>query len=620
MTEPTEAPEVAEPSHDDAADRRRRRRAIGIAASTALFCAWALPTILLRLENAWSEFAADGDQPQAIFYYWNYHLDGVFPDGNPLTEFASVMHTPPVWWLLMATLSVVIEPLFAAKLLNLVALVLTPLMAYAAVRQRSNHFIALAAAALLLRSTDFAAIIAGGYARSFGPFLVYLFLWAFIGLRHRACLGILVFQAAFYPSVVIPCGLVYGAYVVLAGPTMKQRLRRCAGMFVAGILIIGFGKYQDLKRPEWWGPLVWKSEAEKEPAWFRPDGRFHDLPLRPLSEDIRRQSLRAFRADGNVLFNEAIVRFDREHKHLLILAPPVLCVLVLVALWLRRRRRGLAPPDEPERFPWQITALAGAAFFSLLLTRGFAFKLYVPIRVTAHVWPYLIYAAVPLVTWHVLRRLWPNAPMKAIAWSVVLALLPSFGISGDGTGNRPRTYVDYGSDAAVWRAIRELPKDALIAGSNYHTDRIPLFSVRQVYANKTLSQPWRMAYYDECERRMLETYRALYATDLHEVVRFAEQEDVDYLVYSPKRLRKLDGRLFEPVRSKLAGVHAHAKRRGFVLEEPPKDAVVFQGRGTVVLDMERLRKLLPPDRDRPGRATVPKQPSSAAPTAPSPVE
>ena len=70
---------------------------------------------------------------------------------------------------------------------------------------KTNHFIGLAGAALLARSTYFFRITAGGYARTFGPTLTLFFVAAWLAGKRRLALVILVLQAGIYPSVMMPC-------------------------------------------------------------------------------------------------------------------------------------------------------------------------------------------------------------------------------------------------------------------------------------------------------------------------------------------------------------------------------------------------------------------------------
>ena len=91
-----------------------------IARTAALLAAGAyfVGVLLLRMAGAVSEWALDGDQPQAVWHYWRYHVAGAFPAGHLLTDYAFVMHAPPAWWALMASLSTAFEPALSAKILQ----------------------------------------------------------------------------------------------------------------------------------------------------------------------------------------------------------------------------------------------------------------------------------------------------------------------------------------------------------------------------------------------------------------------------------------------------------------------------------------------------------------------
>ena len=92
--------------------------------AAAAVLAFMIVLMALRYRGMFGEFSADGDQPQAVWHYWRYRVAGAFPPGDLMTDYAYVMHAPPVWWALMASLSTFMSPLVAAKVLNIVAWVL----------------------------------------------------------------------------------------------------------------------------------------------------------------------------------------------------------------------------------------------------------------------------------------------------------------------------------------------------------------------------------------------------------------------------------------------------------------------------------------------------------------
>jgi hypothetical protein len=581
-------------------------------------CAYCVATMSQRLAGFLDPWSADGDQAQAVWQYWRYHISGLFPSGDFLTDYAFKMHAPPVWWVLMASGSLFFEPVFVAKFWNIVAYVATLAITIVGIGRRSNVFIGMAAAFMLARNVDFSTIIAGGYARSFGPMLTMLFLGVFLTGRHRLALGVLVFQAAFYPSVVIPCGIAYGLYTVVKGP-MPLRLRRMAGMFVAGLLIIALGKSQDIGAPKWWGSLVTLEEASKMEVWG-PGGRVPETPLRPMSVELEKNTSRAWRVSGDVVNNEVSSTVRRHLPELpLALFGGGMIAFVLIAV--RRHRRGEAVIDP---FPWQIPLLFAAALAAYFLARQLAFRLYLPYRPLQHVVPYMFYATMAMLPWALLINLMPRRRALATVLAVGIAVLPNLLIFGDGFERGPTTYVSYGWNKNLYERLRRLPKNVMVAGDFTNTSSAPLFGHVLVYVNKNLAHPFRLGFWAEAERRIHESYKALYATSLDEVLAFAEREKIDYLVWQKNIHTQPDKRLFRPVKRPIDALFQKNKRIGFALAKPlPKEAIAFRDNDTVLLDMKKLAalkaegKLTPPPAPPP--TPTPTTPEQATPSpSPSP--
>jgi hypothetical protein len=559
---------------------------IAAVACFLVLCSYCVATMSQRLAGFFDPWSADGDQAQAVWQYWRYHVAGLFPPGDFLTDYAFKMHAPPVWWALMASGSIFFEPVVVAKFWNVVAYVATLAVTVVGIGRRSNVFVGMAAAFLLARNVDFSTIIAGGYARSFGPMLTMLFLGVFLSGRHRLALAVLVFQAALYPSVVIPCGIAYGIYTVVAGP-MPLRLRRMAGMFVAGLLIIVLGKSQDIGAPAWWGPLVTLEEASTMEVWG-PGGRVPETPLRPMSMELEKNLSRAWRVSGHVI-NDDLTSTMRQRLPEL---PLALCAVGLVAFMLvaiRRHRRGEAVIDP---FPWQVPLLIASALVAYVLARQLAFRLYLPYRPLQHVWPYALYATMALLPWAVCVNLLPRRRGLATALTVAIVVLPQVMVWGDGLERGPTTYVSYRWNSNLYRELRALPLNVMVAGDFTNTSSAPLFGHVRVFVNKNLAHPFRLGFWAEAERRILATYQALYATSLDEVLAFAEREKIDYLVWQKAIHQRPEKRLFRPVKKPLDALfHAH-KRVGFVLARPlPAEAIAFQDADTVLLDLKKLAAL-----------------------------
>jgi hypothetical protein len=540
-------------------------------------------TSAIRIVPMFDPWGFDGDQAQAVWQYWRYAKSGAFPPGDLQTDYAFVMHAPPVWWLAMSTFTTILRsPLWAAKLLNLVSYGGACFFLWRLVAKRSHALVGLAAVVVMLRNNTFFQLTAGGYARSFGPLLVLLFLDAFLARKHLLTLAVLVLQAALYPSVAMPCATAYGIYVVVAGP-MRKRLRRMAGMFVAGLLIIACGLYQDLLAPSWWGKVVSVAQALKMPAWGH-GGRIDEAPLRPWENEIARQVEVVFLPRGHPL-SQLPVQAITWHHALPIAVLVALAVVTTLVMRGRRRSRG----EEFSAAPWELLLVFAATIASYFLARALAFKLYFPYRVLAHVIPSLFSIAIPLFAWSLLRR---------AAVTALVVVLPMLLLFGEGIDIPLSTYGRAQDEIPLYEQVRELPIDAQIAGAIGVMDRLPLFTWHRVFVSRNLAHPFRPGYYAEEERRIRAVYAMIYATDLDDVVAIAKKEHVTHLLFDSAGFVDVDAALFAPVKAQIASQFRANKAKGFALLHVPDDVVVVSADTLRVIDIEKLATDLRVDKAR----------------------
>jgi hypothetical protein len=371
---------------------------------------------------------------------------------------------------------------------------------------------------------------------------------------------------------------------------------------VAGLLIIGFGKVQDLRSPEWWGELVTEQEALQMPSWG-PQGRISEAPLKPLSFEIGKNLSRAFRPTGTPLWPAGMRAFQRHGAWFGAAFLLAVGAGASIAAWRRRRApadpaaalqsdapaAAVAPAATP--WPWQLLLVAVAAFLAYLLARAVAFKLYLPYRTLQHSWPYLMYVGMPLLLWCVAERLWPRRRTMVAAAAAIGGVIVACTLWGHGVSDEPKTYQSYANGAPFYTKIRSLPDDAVFAGDFTHVAVIPLFGAHRVYVNKNLAHPFRQGFYAETERRILRMYRALYATELSEVVAFGREEGVRYLMFHTRTFAGPDKRLFMPPKRELDALFRANKKAGFALAKPPKEAVVWRSKAgdRFIIDIDELK-------------------------------
>jgi hypothetical protein len=552
-------------------ERLRTREGAVDALATVAGVAYVLVAARHRFAGAFAPFALEGDWTQWVWPYWRYHVDGAFPPGHVLTDYAFAVQ-PPLWWAAMASISRVVSPPTAAALLNVVAFVGAVVGAYLAVRAKANHAMAVAAACLLVRDDRFFQVTAGGYPRSFGPTLVLLFLAAWLWDRHRAVLVVLVVAAAVYPSVVVPCGLAYGMWVVVM--ERERRVRRFVELAFVGAIVAALALVQNIQAPDWWGPVVTLSQAEQMTA-LHEGGRNAWVPLPPFWERNWRYALQPFSTAGNVLF-PSFTAWERRNDHVVILS------FVAAAMFVLGTRR--------RAYPWQIPLLVASAVVGHALARLLAFKLYLPHRVVQHTLPYVLTVAWPILFHLAATCVLPTRRLAATTLGLVVLLVPVFVVAGDGL-QRNKSFGSTRGDAPLFEFARTTPLDAQFAGNLRAVENLPLYGQRQVLVNFPMAHAFRQGYFAEIDRRIVATYRALYATSWDDVVRFLDEEKVDYLVYETTIFRRFEtgwGSVFLPPRTEAARLF-EAGRGRHVLAQPPEEAIALRHRHMLVVDGAKLK-------------------------------
>jgi hypothetical protein len=567
-----------------AAVRRGPAQTIGC----VVLAGYCLYVLQLRMQISFAPWVAETDWKQWVWMYHRYALEGAFPAGHVLTDYAMIVQ-PPAFWAAMASLSTLFGPVLAANLLNIVAFAGALASIAWAVAQRSAPIVGAAAAALLARDEVFHKITCGGYPRSFGPTLTLLFLAAWLTGRHRFVLAVLVFQAALYPSVAVPCGLAYGIWSGLSflSDQMGGRqgwLRRNLELLGTGLLVGLLGQLQSLRSPSWYGPVVSYAEALEMPA-LTAAGRTPWVPLGPFWPKVWSYVIQPFGRMGELIVDLGVSPRSFAQSALALLA-----LLAIPALVKRR----LSPQ------PFMLLATSILSYF---LARELAFRLYLPHRMVQHTVPYVMMALSGVVVFagvHAVLTWRGESPRKrtvAVWLAAALTVLPAMLVTGDGIA--PGSLRSYARDQKLYRWIdQHTPVSAQFAGNLQPLDEIPFFARRQVYVNWKMAHPFRKGFFAEIERRMVEMYRAYYATDLDTLLTFCDREKIDFFIVDRTRfdaVERGDGQLFEPIRHQVIDVFEQSKRTGtFVLHPPPAEAVVFSHRVYDVIDVNKLRTLQRP--------------------------
>ena len=250
-----------------------------------------------------------------------------------------------------------------------------------------------------------------------------------------------------------------------------------------------------------YGPLVSAQEMVNHPEFYA-HGRYPLLPEPSLLWELISpwESISPFREWGPVA--GALVGAG---------------LLALVAAGVRRLdwsawRQRLKPV-------WYLGAASLVLYF---LARLFLLKLFVPDR-------YLIYTL--NLFYCLVLALGVQTALRAARWprsAAILALVAMAGLGAwrlQGVGLK-----DYSAYRAVYTALAETPKDALMAGHPNLMDNIPTFAQRRAFATYELAHPWSRGFWAQLQPRLTDLFKAYYAADPQEVADFCRKYGIAFLI------------------------------------------------------------------------------------------
>lgn len=549
---------------------------------------YVLVVTVMRFFYAFWPWTMEGDWKQWIWQYHRYFTDGAFPPGHVITDYQFRVQ-PPFYWLAMSGLTHVVHPGVAARILAVVAWALTLTGMYRATTKLSHWVIGLAAVVFLSHDVHVFVTTTGGYPRSFGIALVLLCLDAWLARRHFVVLAILVTMAGLYPSVLPPCGLAYGVATTLLALREGRRTFaiKLGTLVVAAALCAAIGLSQNLLALDWWGPVISYAEAEHLAA-LQVGGRMHWVPHGGYVQNIGEWFTQPWVTAG------ALAHYGLTPWPFWLPRAAGAIVTVALTVLVVMRRHGStqgaqgAPPAL--RVPWEPIALLVAALLSYVAARELAFRLYLPMRVLQHTAPVVLIVLVSALSYQAARAL-PRMRAKVLPAALAFTLLPVFVMGGDGF--LLPAWGDYSHRKEQMSWIRDnTPVTAQFAGDIATCDLIPYFAARTVYVNWTMAHPFRLGYWAEIERRLRRDHDVMYATTREPVLRFIEEEHIDYLVLDRERFTEPDSgrKLFYPLRDDVLLMFAERKRAGFVLAAPPPSSIVWQDGNYVVIDVKTLRE------------------------------
>ena len=354
----------------------------------------------------------------------------------------------------------------------------------------------------------------GGLSRSFAAPLLALFLACALERSARGVLGSLFLQALFIPYIFIPCALAVCLWWAswkahrAQPPPFPSKWPHFALLAAMGVLVLLM--YHSLNKAGY-GPLVSYNEMAGRPEFGR-EGRFTFLPVPSLLWEVA-----AVPIGYTGLFREWGVPWGTVSFLL------IACALAAGG-WAREWKplRGHLPP-------FLHLALASAILY--FLARLVLLKLFIPGRYVSYTAAVFYCLLIALCLQGLAQKWNPGRGALAVAIAAA-AVLGAVRLHDVGL-------FDYSSDKNLCEAIlRNTPKNAVIAGHPYHMDNVITFGRRRVFVSYKLAHPWCRGYWERLRPRFEDFFRAYYAADPREVLKFAAERHIDFIV--------VDDRNFDP--------------------------------------------------------------------------
>ncbi len=483
--------------------------------SAAIFCYAHLPAFT-------NPFVINDDVRQQIYWMQQWLDPGLF-QGDLLSDYAR-RYVPwgvkALYWLA----SWVLRPLYFSKVLPGLLFIFLGLCLFKIGAKLGGRLLAWVTVGLYWLMPFFLDNLAGGLARAFAAPLLALLLLGWLESRPWVVALALTLQALFIPYI-FPVGA--GAVILawLAGrtgyfspPPFPARtlhfLLLAAG---AGLVALMNFDYQGAG----FGPLVSAAEMANRPE-FGSGGRYAILPVPSLLWELIQpwEDIAPFR-DGGPVAGVAVTF--------------VVAALAAIGIFQVDWR---ALKDRLGPLGW----LGLSSVLLYFLARIFLLKLFVPDRYVMYTVNlfYCLFLALGLNGALKIGQ-WPrNLALVALILTATLGALRLHGVG----------LKDYSAYQALYAALAETPKDALIAGHPNLMDTVPTFARRRAFATYELAHPWSRGYWQQLGPRLDDLFRAYYAADPKEVLNFCRQYGISFLVVDDRHFRPdflRGGRFFFPM-------------------------------------------------------------------------
>lgn len=493
----------------------------------------------------WSPLVCNDDARQQLYWMDRFHNPALFQNDIVVDYAAHYVSAgvKAVFW--VATFFAPAIP--AGKCIAVALFALLGYWCYRIGEKLLGPGAGLAAAILVVTSVPVADRVVGGNPRGFMYPLLAAWLCYLLRGEHWKLAGVAVASALFYPMafvLAVPVWVLDAAGFDGWRPrldlTKKRWLPTLIGLGAGGLALVGPYAVPDSR----FGPLADRQRVMNDPA-FRKGGRFAEV----LGSGNESAVSDVIDAAGTPLGRRG--RWEGESWMRRNAAWQTGALAALVVVWIALAALRIAP--LPKAFAW----LAASSVLTYGLAWLLVFRLFVPTRYVQFSLPLLVLLGMALTVAGPLRR-WRDWRLATMA-NVALAAALAYGLSQP----RPRVPVINNTGTGFWTQIEKIvPVDAVIAGHPTYLDSLGAFARRKAFMPDELAHPAYTTYYHEVvTKRINATFDALFAESPEEVLRFARENHVDYLLFGTKDLARGGQAYIEPFNRRLAALMQDGRPR-----------------------------------------------------------
>ncbi len=570
---------------------------------------------LVALSPFWVERALiDDDARMHLLGFYALRFPEAFTD-RFLSDY-SLAYVPPGYRMLNESFAQFIDPQLFAKILGAVLLITTWSLAWK-IGSRLGGLVGAAGSLLLCVHSGFILLHTfGGLPRSFGYPLLFAFVWAWIKRRDIAIALILLAQAAFYPPLFLVCWSASALRVAVHAPAFLTSRRRGLLAFagtsvVAAAMLVVFAR-----SPDSWGRLATLEDAAAMGEFQRDGGRIKILPLYSVSKELYDSAERGLQGIAGASGQTGPAVGDGAGDGAGVLVTFAFLLVVFPAVLVARPRPS-----------WAATLFV-SALVVYSVARQLAFHLGEPDRSFKYTLPVLIVLAWPLA-WGAARSMTStslgtatsglsvhnsavlrvgassnsvlthrNSALSRLGalWQLGLAgaVLAVFAVHGVLPADPSAITVDARSELPLHDAIAAIDpagNPILVAGwPGGPIDNVPLLAGREVFVDYEHAHPYYLGHYAEVRRRIEETLRLIYSTEVAAAREIRDSNALTHLILERGTLAEGSDRprLFRPLDTTARRLDEESPPELRIFRDPVKAWIAYQDDLYFLIDLRAL--------------------------------